>query len=155
MSSTPPVVPPKGIQVSSAPPPAKPMSAEERKQRLAALRERMGRSQIEVTPPAGKTGYWVQITDTRELGRLEWLGYKIVHDDPKHPAWKANGMKEDGTYVIGDVILMEIDSEIYDLLQQEYTEINEAQRSNAPRNFIDSADNQGVPTFEVAKKPSR
>jgi hypothetical protein len=113
----------------------------------------MGRSQIEVVPPAGKTGYWASLSDTHELGRLDWLGFKIVHDDPKNPAWKANGAREDGTYVVGDVILMEIDSELYEFLQQEYVEINEAQRKNAPRNFEDEAAAKGVPTFEVAKAP--
>ena len=141
--------PPK-ITVASAPQ-AKSLTPEERKQRLSDLRERMGRSQIEVVAPAGKVGYWAHTTDTRELGRLDWIGFKIVHDDPKAPKWHANGLKDDGTYVIGDVILMEIDSEIYDLIQNEYIELNEAQRKNAPRNFMDEAAAKQVPTFEVAK----
>src|SRR5258707_4803027 len=111
------------ISVASAPQ-AKPLTAEERKQRLIDLRKRMGKSQIEVTPPAGKTGLWAPMEDSRELSRLQWIGYSIVHDDPSNPKWKASGGKADGTYVIGDVILMEIDTEIYDLLQQEYSEQN-------------------------------
>jgi hypothetical protein len=148
--SSQPITPPKGIQVQSAPP-AKQLTPEERKKLLTSLRERMGRSQIETTPPAGKVGYWAHTTDTREMGRLQWVGFQIVHDDPAKPAWKANGIKEDGTYVCGDVILMEIDEQIYELLQQEYIDINEAQRKNAPQVFISDADAKGVPTFEVAK----
>ena len=141
--STPPITP------SSAPPTA-PLSTEERKRRFAELRSRMGRSQIEVTPPPGKTGYWAPKDDTREMGRLSWIGYNVVHDDPKKPAWKANGAQADGTYIIGDVILMEIDTEIYDMLQEEYRNINESQRDNATKQFRDDAEKQGAPTFEVA-----
>ncbi|SRR6266436_9685719 len=134
-------------------PKVEPLSLEEKKRRFSELRKNMGRSQIEVTPPAGKSGYWAHITDTREMGRLSWVGFTVVHDDPKNPAWKANGLKEDGTYVIGDVILMEIDSWLYEMLQQEYVEINEAQRNNAPRVFKDEAEKQGSPVFEVGKPP--
>jgi hypothetical protein len=133
--------------VSAAP--STPLTLEQKRAQFALLRQRMGRSQIEVTPPAGKSGYWAPLDDTRELGRLDWLGFKIVHDNPKSPIWQANGAKEDGTYVVGDVILMEIDTWIYEMLQQEYIEINEAQRKNAPRNFQEEAERQGSPTFEV------
>lgn len=138
------------IQPVSAPP-AKPLTAEERKQRLADLRKRMGKSMIEVTPPPGKAAYFAPKDDTREMGRLNYLGFTIVHDDPKAPAWTCNGMQADGTYIIGDVILMEIDADMYELIQQEYIDISEAQRANAPRQFIDEAEAKGVPTFEVAK----
>lgn len=146
--------PPKPITPVSAPQSSTPLTMEQKRQRFAELRQRMGRSQIEVTPPAGKSGYWAPLDDTRELGRLNWLGFNVVHDDPKAPAWQANGLKDDGTYVVGDVILMEIDSWIYEMLQQEYVDVNEAQRKNAPRVFKDEAERQGSPVFEVGK-PSR
>lgn len=128
-----------------------PLTSEEKKQRFQALRARMGRSQIEVTPPAGKTGYWAPVNDTRELGRLQWLGFTVVHDDPKHPVWKANGMKEDGTYVIGDVILVEISTEDYEAIQQTYVDQHEAMMINTKASFKEDAAQQGVPTFEVKK----
>ena len=134
-------------------PPAKQLTPEEKRQRFAELRKRMGRSQIEVTAPPGKTGYWAPVDDSREMGRLTYLGFQVVHDDPKNPSWKANGLKADGTYVIGDVILMEVETDIYDFLQNEYIETNIAHRQNAPRVFIEEAGTQGVPTFEVAKAP--
>lgn len=139
------------VPVSAAP--AQPLTLDEKKKKFAELRSRMGRSQIEVTPPAGKSGYWAPLDDTREHGRLGWLGFHVVHDDPKAPIWRANGLKEDGTYVVGDVILMEIDSWIYEMLQQEYVEVNEAQRKNAPRVFAEEAERQGSPVFEVGKPP--
>jgi hypothetical protein len=140
--------PAKPITPTSAPPSA-PLTPEERKRRFVELRQRMGRSQIEVTPPAGKYPYFAPKNDTREIGRLQWLGFSIVHDDPKNPVWVANGMQSDGTYVINDVILMEIDEEIWDMIQQEYRDLNESQRSNAASQFMAEAEKQGAPTFEV------
>jgi hypothetical protein len=145
--STKPITP-----VSAAP--AQPLTLEEKKRRFAELRKTMGKSQIEVTPPAGKVGYWARKGDTREIGRLEWLGYHVVHDDPVKPAWRANGMQADGTYIIGDVILLEIDGWIYDMLQEEYRDMAEAQRTNAKSTFKDDAERAGAPVFEVGK-PAR
>lgn len=142
---------PPPTTLESAPAAATTLTPERRRTLFAELRSRMGRSQIEVVPPAGKHGYWAPTDDTREMGRLAWLGFTIVHDDPKKPIWKANGAKSDGTYVIGDVILMEIAEEIYEFYQQEYRDLNLAQRTNAARTFQEDAESQGVPAFEVAK----
>jgi hypothetical protein len=144
--STPPIRP---VSAEQAPP----LTLDEKKKRFAELRSRMGRSQIEVVPPAGKTGLWGRKDDTRELGRLEWLGYHIVHDDPKNPVWKASGLQSDGTYIVGDVILMEIDTWIYEMLQQEYQDQSESQRKNAKATFKDDAERVGAPVFEVARAP--
>lgn len=134
---------------------SKPLTPVERQQRFAELRRRMGKSQIEVTPPAGKVGYWVDKDDIREIGRLRWLGWEIVHDDPKQPAWTANGAQSDGTYVIGDVILMEIDQDSYDLIQEEYLSRHSAMMENTRANFASDAGQQGVPVFEVDKSKSQ
>lgn len=144
--STPPVRP-----VSA--PTAAPLSLDEKRKRFAELRKQMGRSQIAATPPAGKTGLWARMGDSRELGRLQFLGYNIVHDDPKSPAWRANGLKQDGTYVVGDVILMEIDTWIYEMLQEEYVALSEAQRTNAKATFKDEAERSGAPVFETSRTP--
>src|SRR3979490_1272169 len=108
--------------IANAPASTEGLTPEQRRQRFAELRARMGRSMTEVTAPAGKTGYWARKDDMNELGRLEYLGFVIVRDKPKQPAWKGNGAREDGTYIVGDVILMEIDSEIYDFLLNENVE---------------------------------
>lgn len=144
--STKPIVP-------TSAPTTEPLTLEEKKKRFSELRKHMGRSQIEVVPPPGKSGYWAHVTDTREMGRLGWVGFKVVHDDPKNPSWRANGLKEDGTYIVGDVILMEIDTWLYEMLQQEYIDVNESQRKNAPRVFADEASKVGSPVFEVGKPP--
>ncbi len=86
-----------------------------------------------------------------ELGRLEYLGFVIVRDNPKQPAWKANGSREDGTYIVGDVILMEIDSEIYDFLLNENVERSTQMIEGASSGFKDEAARQNVPTFDVTR----
>jgi hypothetical protein len=148
--------PPKAdeIKVTSAPAVTGSLTPEERRQRYDALRARMGRPMSETTPPAGKAGYWARINDAPEMGRLEYLGFKIVKDDPKHPAWKANGLKEDGTYVIGDVILMEIDADIYEFLLNENVERGREMIEGASESFKLEAQRQGVPTFDVNKPAS-
>jgi len=145
-------LPPEPVVVASAPPAVK-LTPEGRKQRFAELRKRMGRSQIAVVPPAGKIGYWAPLNDSREMGRLDWLGCKVVHEsDPKRPLWRANGLKADGTYVIGDVILMECDEETWGMLQEEYLNVHEAMMTNTKATFIQDAAQVGVPAFETAKK---
>lgn len=131
--------------------PSRPPTEEEKRKRFAELRARMNRSQIEVIPPAGKTGYWARKDDTKEMGRLLWLGFSIVHDDPKKPAWVANGLMDDGTYVTGDTILMEIDSDAYEFIQLSHIETHEAMMQNTKATFMTDAEAQGVPTFEVKK----
>ena len=146
--------PPK-TSVTSAPASAAELTPEQRRQRYDELRARMGHSMTEVTPPAGKAGYWARINDAPEMGRLEYLGFKIVRDDPKHPAWKANGSKEDGTYVIGDVILMEIDADIYEFLLHENVERGREMIEGASESFKMEAQRQGVPTFDVSKPSTK
>jgi len=146
MSTTPPIKPVSAEQST-------PLTLAEKKIRFAELRKSMGKSQIEVTPPAGKTGLWARKGDTRELSRLEWLGYHIVHDDPKKQAWRASGLQQDGTYVVGDVILLEIDTWIYEMIQEDYQERSEAQRTNAKASFKEDAERQGAPVFEVSRAP--
>ena len=135
--------------VSAAP--SKPLSPEEKRQRLADLRQRMGRSQLETTPPAGKVGYWAPKDDTHELGRLRYLGGAIVHDNPEKPVWVANGHQLDGTYIIGDVILLEFDAEVYALIQEEYVLRHEQMVTNTRAVFTGQAEGQGVPAFDVGE----
>jgi len=152
ITQAPPKTDPK-IAVVSAPT-AAPLTPEQKRQRFAELRSRMGRSMTEVTPPAGKAAYWARKDDAPEMGRLEYLGFSIVKDDPKNPAWKANGGKEDGTYIIGDVILMEIDADIYEFLLNENVERGRQMIEGAAEGFKNEAARQGVPTFDVSK-PTR
>lgn len=143
---------PPAVEVTSAPPAAKGLTPEERRQRYAELRARMGRSMTETTPPAGKAGYWARKDDVNEMGRLEYIGFTIVRDNPKAPVWKANGLKEDGTYIVGDVILMEIDADLYEFLLQENVERGRQMIEGAGESFKQEAERQGVPSFDVAGK---
>jgi hypothetical protein len=152
ITQAPPKVP---ITPASAPPAKTALTLEERRQRYVDLRARMGRSMTEVTPPAGKAGYWARKDDANEMGRLEYIGFIIVHDDPKQPIWKANGAKEDGTYIIGDVILMEIDAETYEFLLNENVERGRQMIEGASESFKSEAARQGVPTFDVSKPKGR
>jgi hypothetical protein len=143
----------KDITIASASPAKAKLTKEQRRQRFLELSQRMGKSNLAVTPPAGKAGYWARKGDHKgdeaEMSRLEGLGFSIVHDDPKNPAWKAGGAREDGTYVVGDVILMEIDADLY----QDYLDFN-AERGHqlfagAADAFRASAQEHDVPTFET------
>lgn len=149
--------PPKSpeIKVASAPASTEGLTPEQRRQRFAELRARMGKSRTEVIAPAGKAGYWARKDDEHELGRLEYLGFSIVHDNPAAPAWKANGGREDGTYVVGDVILLEIDAETYDFLLNENVERGRQMIDGASDAFKDAAATQQVPTFDVTKPKGR
>jgi hypothetical protein len=127
------------------------LTPEQRRQRYAELRARAGRSLLETEAPAGKTGYWARREDKLEMYRLKTIGFEIVHDNPTSPAWKAGGLQSDGTYVVGDVILMEIDTELYEMYKQDNVD-----RSNAMMDvrkaFHEKGAEQGVPTFEVSPK---
>lgn len=131
--------------------PAKPLSDEEKRIHFAELRARMKVSRLKVDAPAGKTPYWARKEDEQELSRLDYMGFRIVHDDPKAPKWKASGAREDGTYCLGDVILMEIDTELYEFFLDEDRRQSEALVSSIKQSVVDEAEKQGVPTFSVSK----
>jgi len=144
------------VQPVSAAPSAETLTDEQRRQRFAEIRERSSRSQLEVVAPPGLTGYWAPLTDTGEQGRLEWKGFKIVHDDPApRNRWKANGYRADGTYVIGDVILMEIDTELYEMHLQADRDRGEAMHTGVIPGLKTEMAGREVPTFDVAKSPKK
>jgi hypothetical protein len=71
------------------------------------------------------------------------------------PQIKAAGLREDGTYVLGDVILLDCDEETYEFLLMESEQRSNAQQSSAKDNFAFEAEKQGVPVFEVDKTKVR
>ena len=136
--------------------PAKPLSDLEKEQRFRELRSRMNESRLKVIAPPGKVGYWARKDDEQELSRLNYMGFEIVHEaDPKKPIWKASGLREDGTYCLGDVILVEIDAETYEFYLQEDQRKSEALVGSVKQSFVDDAERQGVPTFKVDKKSTK
>jgi hypothetical protein len=137
--------------VQSAPP-AKPSTEEERRQRYADLRKRMGRSRLEVKGDPAKHYFWASKDDSLEMTRLDYLGYEVVREaDPKKPTITAAGMKDDGTYIIGDVILMCCPMETYEFLMLDNEERSNSLVTSAKENFKHEAAQRGVPTFEVTK----
>jgi hypothetical protein len=85
------------------------------------------------------------------MSRLDVLGFKPVVDSLKNPLWAANGRKEDGTFQLGDLILMEIDSDSYDYYLQDNIERSDALVRAAKEEFQAEAAKKGVPTFTVKK----
>jgi hypothetical protein len=131
-------------------PTGRPKDPVERAAWYARMRERMGKSRFEVAKiPAGYTPYWARKDDNEEMSRLDVLGFKVVRDDPKNPRYKANGLKEDGTYVMGDVILMEISTDEYDFYKEVNTQKAENLVSGVPAAFIAEAARNAVPAFAV------
>ncbi len=139
------------VEVASAPP-RTPLSPVEKKELYAKLKDRMRRSALEVRKcPPGRTPYWARKDDRNEMSRLDVLGFEYVRDDPKKPLWDANGRKEDGTFQLGDLILMHLDSDSYDYYLQDNIERSDALRRSAKEEFQAEAAKAGVPTFTVKK----
>ncbi len=155
------------ITPASAPTSKVALSDEERRQKKAQLRERLKVSRLSLRSADGrltgrsidgsKSGYWARKHDEGELGRLEFIGFQVVHDDVKSPRWIASGKQADGTYQVADLILMEIDAVEYELLLEENQERSKAQIVGAAETFkaeaASSKERTGyeVPTFERSK----
>lgn len=133
-----------------------PLTPEARRQRYDALRARMGHSILKVEPPAGMSAYWAYNGNTgegkAELARLQFMGFEIVRElDPLRPVWKANGLQPDGTYVVGDVLLMGIETELYELHKEDAAMKGKRMQDGASEEVRNRLAEQGVPTFAVTK----
>src|SRR5436190_1787190 len=127
--------------VKSAPPLSGEMTPEERKARLDEIRRRMQLSTLSVTPPSGWVCRWARSTDSQDIARLEYKGYQIVKDDPKSPRYKtAIRCRDDGTYSVGDVILVEIPQEIWEFLREDEKERADLMVQSAEAVFLTAAD---------------
>lgn len=133
------------------------MSREERKQRYAQYQKKLGRSKLEVHGDPNIHYFWADKNDDGELVRLDFLEYFIVKE-PKAkevlagtatPKVRAAGLREDGTYIIGDVILMGCPMEIYEFHMMDVEERSEAQIAASVEQFKSSAQQRGIPTFDV------
>lgn len=132
-----------------------------RKARYSELRKKLGRSKLEVKGKPGLHYFWADsIRDQGELIRLSSLGYFIVRE-PKvievlagkaKPEIEANGLCEDGTYKVGDVMLMACPQEVYDFLSLDISERHEDMIRGVTDTFKASAEELGVPTFEPKSK---
>jgi hypothetical protein len=123
----------------------------EKKAFYAKMKERMKNSPLKIlTFPAGWHPYWARKNDESETARLDMLGFRVVRElDKTKPRYKANGLKEDGTYQMGDVILMECPEDEYQFYRDENAEKARQLADGAAAAFKSEATEQGVPTFEV------
>lgn len=144
--------PQKALTVVNQPGPSKPLSSEERKQLLTRLRRNLGRSRLEVQGPSDMWPYWARINDNSEMSRLESFGFRVVVDNPKSPRYQASGFRDDGTYILGDVILMEAPIEAVKFLEEQNLETARNLVASAKQGFKEEAEKAGVPTFEVNPK---
>jgi hypothetical protein len=144
--------------VQSAPP-AKPLSQEERKARYEKYRKAAASSRFAVKGIPGTHYFWAPKDDSSEMTRLDIIGYRITRE-PKaadvlagkeKPSITASGLRQDGTYVIGDVILAECPEEIYEFALMDIEERHEAMKRAAKENFLTEAEKAGVPTFTFSK----
>jgi len=150
------------IQPISAVPSAV-LDAEARKKRYNDLRKRMGKSRLEVNGKSGRHYLWAHRADSNELDRLDLIGFTIVREPNAKdvltgkatPQIRAGGLREDGTYIQGDVILVDCSDEVYEFLMLETEEKSNSLQSSAKDNFVFEAEKQGVPTFEVDKSKVR
>jgi hypothetical protein len=144
--------------VSATPQP--PLLEEEKKARYAKFRRAARHSRFEVKGKEGIHYLWAPREDSSEMTRLSMLDYSIVREPnvkevlagTKEAVVKAGGLREDGTYVIGDVILVQCTEEQYQFALQDVEDSHNELLTSAKDNFIDEANKAGVPTFEVTKK---
>ena|SRR5215831_13665414 len=130
------------------------LTPEERVARYEELRRRSAMSRIfaEARNPAIAVR-WVRKDDPNDLALHEWWGFIIAKEpNPKAPKEKrrfntAIPPREDGTYVCGDVILMEIAKDDYDFYLNQNRAMANSMIDNGQKAFRDEAEKLEVATF--------
>lgn len=147
------------VEIQSAKPVGN-MTPQERKRRLEELRIALGKNRLEVKGKAGLHYTFQDKGDTKVITWLESLGYWIVREPEPDKVLKgtkkaeieASGLQPDGTYIIGDVILMACPQDVWELIQLDIEERMTALATGAEENFRQEAEKHGVPTFTPAPK---
>jgi hypothetical protein len=133
---------------------------EDEKQRLIALSEQnINASILKVDGPGGFHPYWANCAldgQVGSVGYFETKGFVIARDDPAKAEserfWKARGARPDGTYVIGDLILMFCPDEVWDKYEQKNLQNAKRYSANIKQHFRDSAENlDGIKIFVPEK----
>lgn len=141
--------------------PNSPEAQAARKLRYAELRKKLGRPKLEVRGKKGIHYFWADnVRDQGEIIRLSGVGYSLVREPnvkevlagKATPAIEANGLCEDGTYKVGDVILMQCPEETYEFLELDKSERHEDMVRGVAETFKANAEGLGVPTFEPRSK---
>lgn len=137
--------------------PNSPEALAARKARYELLRKKLGRPKLEVRGVKGVHYFWADsVRDQGEIIRLSSVGYSITREPnakeilagKAKPQVEANGLCEDGTYKIGDVILMQCPEEVYEFLELDKSERHEDMVRGVSETFKANAEELGVPTFE-------
>ena len=132
------------------------LTPEQKRQRYQQLRERSGKSKLEVKGDPKLHYFWAHRTDDAQLIQFETNGYWVVREKnakevlagKAKPAITASGLREDGTYVIGDVILMACTMEVYEFLMLDQDEQMAEMKRAAKDDFRVEAEKVGAPVFE-------
>jgi hypothetical protein len=131
------------------------LTPEERAARYEELRRRSVTSRIFArAKDPGIAVRWVRRdTNNHDVSLHEYLGFKIAKDNPKRPKEQrrfetAVPLGDDGIYVCGDVILMEISREDYEFYLSEGVARSRAQMDSGKAAFHEEAHKAKVPTFE-------
>jgi hypothetical protein len=140
---------PAAAEITNAPALSGDMTPEQRKDVLAEVRRRMKSSALTVVAPPGWKYRWARHTDSQDIARLEFKGYRVVHENPKSPRYKtAVRLRDDGTYIVGDVILMEVPEEVWQFLREDEKERADKMVEGATEDFVNQTLSQEVPVFE-------
>jgi hypothetical protein len=140
-------------------PPAAPLSQEEKRKRYELFRNQNRGSKFAVKGDPNTHYFWGPKDDSAELVRLDIQGYWIVKCDnaadvmagKSQPKIHAGGLRQDGTYIIGDVILMACPLETYEFALMDIDDRHEEMLKSAKENFLTEAEKSGVPTFQISK----
>lgn len=129
----------------------------QRKQRYEQLRKRMGKSKLEVQGDPKLHYFWAHRTDDAQIIEFESKEYQIVREPnavdvlagKAKPKIIASGLRVDGTYIVGDVILLSCPLEVYEFLMLDQDERMNDQKRAATEGFRSEAEKAGVPVFET------
>jgi len=133
------------------------LTTAERKKRFDELRQRLGSSRLEVKGKPELHYFWAHKSDDAELIRLQGSYDYFIVKEPNakevlagkvKPEITASGLKLDGTYQIGDVILTACPIENYEFQLLNDDEKREQMKQAAKDTFRVEAEQQGIPTFE-------
>lgn len=140
-------------------PPAPPLSQEEKRKRYELYRSQSKASRFAVVGNPNHHYLWAPRDDGSEMTRLDMEGYWIVREkEPEKvlagsakPSIKAGGLRQDGTYVIGDVILTACELEVYEFHLLSVSDNHDELLRSAKENFVTEAEKAGVPVFQFSK----
>lgn len=120
-----------------------------KKKALAIVRERLKQSRLAVQGGDPNREYYWAATYAEELSRYQALGWEVVKGDTGRKLKTRGGPREDGTHVIGDVILCSMPRIEFEAYLELNWENALAMAQGYQQEFIDKASEMGVPAFRT------